>query len=126
MEALDSNIELCKARLVRAEKLTSGLKNEHGRWKESVAVLDEKIIQASGDVFIASAGISYYGPFTGVYRDRLVEQWISKCGDLEIPASDNFSMADVMGDPMEIQNWNMNLLPSDPVSVASGILVKYG
>lgn len=126
MEALENGIQLCKARLVRAEKLTSGLKNEHGRWKESVAMLDDKITRLSGDIFIATAAISYYGPFTGNFRESLVNQWIEKCTELEIPASDHFDMSDVMGDPMEIQNWNLNYLPSDPVSVASGILVKYG
>jgi dynein heavy chain len=35
-------------------------------------------------------------------------------------------MQDVMGDPMEIQGWNMNSLPSDSVSICNGILVKYG
>lgn len=31
-----------------------------------------------------------------------------------------------MGDPMEIQSWNMNGLPSDSVSISNAILVKYG
>ena len=44
MNKLEFDIEQCKARLSRAEDLTTGLKNEHGRWKESVAILDEKII----------------------------------------------------------------------------------
>lgn len=35
-------------------------------------------------------------------------------------------MPEVMGDPMEIQNWNMNGLPSDLVSICNGIIVKYG
>jgi dynein heavy chain len=126
MEALESGIQLCEARLVRAEKLTSGLKNEHERWKDSVALLDDKITRLVGDIFIATAAISYYGPFTGNFRDSLVTQWIDKCAELEIPSSDRFDMSEVMGDPMEIQNWNLNMLPTDPVSVASGILVKYG
>jgi dynein heavy chain len=70
-ENLESSIELCKVRLVRAEKLTSGLSNEHGRWKDNVANLDMRIRQLVGDVFIASGCISYYGPFTGVYREKL-------------------------------------------------------
>lgn len=102
MDALEQGIETCKARLVRAEKLTSGLKNEHERWKESVANLDDRITRLSGDVFIATAAISYYGPFTGTFRDRLVNEWIEKCAELEIPRSETFDMSEVMGDPMEI------------------------
>ena len=42
-EKLEADIELCKARLERADKLTSGLGSEHEQWKESVAILDAKI-----------------------------------------------------------------------------------
>ncbi|EQD34430.1 axonemal heavy chain dynein type 3, partial [mine drainage metagenome] len=50
-ERLENEMELCRMRLVRAEKLTTGLESEHGRWKESVEVLDKKILQLVGDVF---------------------------------------------------------------------------
>jgi dynein heavy chain len=65
-------MELCRVRLVRAEKLTTGLHSEHDRWKENVESLDARIIQLVGDVFIAAACASYYGPFTGVFREKLV------------------------------------------------------
>ena len=41
---LENEIELCRVRLERAEKLTSGLENEHGRWKENVKILDDKLV----------------------------------------------------------------------------------
>ena len=55
-----------------------------------------------GDVFIAAACVSYYGPFTGVFREKLANKWLEQCKALEIPVSDRFVMAEVMGDPMEI------------------------
>ena len=79
-----------------------------------------------GDVFVAAACISYYGPFTGVFRDKLVAKWVDQCKELGIPVSERYDMTEVMGDPMEIQNWNMNSLPSDSVSISNGIIVKYG
>lgn len=42
-ENLEAEIELCRKRLSRAEKLTNGLGSEHERWKENVAILDSKI-----------------------------------------------------------------------------------
>lgn len=39
-------------------------------------VLTNQIRNILGDVFVASASISYYGPFTGLYRNKLVEQWL--------------------------------------------------
>ena len=38
-------MELCKVRLDRAEKLTTGLHSEHGRWKENVSILDGHWVQ---------------------------------------------------------------------------------
>lgn len=63
-------------RLLRAEKLTTGLESEHGRWKENVEILDNKLLQLVGDVFIAAACVSYYGAFTGVFREKLANLWL--------------------------------------------------
>lgn len=75
-EKLENEIELCRARLGRADKLTSGLGSEYERWKENVGILDTRIKLLIGDVFIASACISYYGPFTGIFREKLVSKWV--------------------------------------------------
>lgn len=101
-ERLEAEIELCRQRLGRAEKLTSGLGSEHERWKENVHILDQRIRQLVGDVFVAAACISYYGPFTGVFREKLVSKWVEQCLAMEIPVSEKFNLAEVMGDPMEI------------------------
>ena len=58
-EKLDREIDLTQLRLERAEKLTTGLADEHGRWTESYAFLNSKIEKLVGDVFISSAFISY-------------------------------------------------------------------
>jgi dynein heavy chain len=101
-DKLESDIELCKQKLVRAVKLVGLLESEYERWKENISILDVRITQLIGDVFVSSAAISYYGPFTGVFREKLVNKWVEKCKELEIPASDIISIQDVMGDPMEI------------------------
>jgi len=59
--------------------LTSGLADEHRRWGENIGMLESKIKQLTGDVFISAACISYYGPFTGVYRKILAESWLERC-----------------------------------------------
>jgi len=28
-----------------------------------------------GNTFLAAASISYYGPFTGIFRDKMVQVW---------------------------------------------------
>lgn len=71
-EKLENEIELCKQKLERADKLVYLLESEHERWKENVEILDVRIKQLVGDVFISAACVSYYGPFTGVFREKLV------------------------------------------------------
>lgn len=75
-EKLDKEIKLTEIRLVRAEKLTTGLADEHRRWGENIQILDSKIRKLTGDVFISAACISYYGPFTGVFRNTLTDKWL--------------------------------------------------
>lgn len=116
-EKLDKDIDLTQLRLERAEKLTTGLADEHRRWAESYEFLNSKIEKLIGDVFISSAYISYCGPFDGVYRDILAEKWLQKCTEVGIQTSDNFSLENVMGDPMTIMDWQIDKLPADSVSI---------
>merc|ERR1711871_1790712 len=104
-QRLQDEVQLTGNRLMRAEKLTVGLADEQVRWAESVKTLGASIDNLVGDIFISSACISYYGPFTGVYRDEMVSKWIQGCKDLEIPISDGSSMEETLGDPMQIRDW---------------------
>jgi dynein heavy chain len=110
-------------RLVRAEKLTSGLNSEGERWKNTITLLAEEKINLIGDCFLSCACISYYGGFTGVYRDQLVANWLSQAKTVGIPASSKFSLMYTLGDPVLIREWQNQGLPTDPVSVNNGILV---
>lgn len=115
--------DTCAKRLVRAEKLTSGLNSEGERWKATIVSLAAEKINLIGDCFLSCACISYYGGFTGAYRDQLIAQWLKQAGALQIPASPRFSLADTLGDPVQIREWQNQGLPTDSVSVNNGILV---
>ena len=110
-------------RLVRAEKLTNGLNSEGERWKANIISLAEEKINLIGDCFLSCACISYYGAFTGDYREALVSEWLEKAGEFAIPASAKFSLSSTLGDPVQIREWQNEGLPTDPVSVNNGILV---
>jgi len=80
-QALEEQSDLTAKRLIIAEKLTGQLAEEQVSWTERVGVLDIGIHKLVGDVFISSASVSYYGPFTGVFRADPQEQgkkWIKK------------------------------------------------
>ena len=110
-------------RLVRAEKLTSGLSSEGERWKGNITSLATEKENLIGDCFLACACISYYGGFTGVYRDELVHKWLEEMHLLNIPASPSFALPKTLGDPVRIREWQNQGLPTDSVSVSNGILV---
>ncbi|CAG9323486.1 unnamed protein product [Blepharisma stoltei] len=120
---LDNEIQTTNLRLSRASVLTEGLKDEHQRWKVSVDRLTEKLRNILGDIYLSAACINYYGPFSGLYRNKLVSFWMSKCAELGIPFSSNFDLQEVMGDPLVIREWNIATLPTDSVSVCNAILV---
>ena len=61
----------------------------------------------AGDIFLAAACISYVGPFTGTYRDRLVQAWKGRCQELGVPVSDPFSLQATLATPMSIREWTL-------------------
>ncbi|XP_017317258.1 dynein axonemal heavy chain 6 isoform X2 [Ictalurus punctatus] len=125
-ETLAENMALTKARLSRSAKLTSALADERVRWQESIELFELEINNVVGNVFVGAACVAYYGAFTSHYRQLLIEQWISRCQELGIPISSNFSLIGILGDPYEIRQWNADGLPRDIVSTENGILVTRG
>eukprot|EP00605_Chrysophyceae_sp_TOSAG23-4_P002255 GSChrysophyteH1.ASY1.ANO1.2499.1 assembled CDS len=111
------------ARLIRAEKLTNGLNSEGVRWKATIDTLAQEHTNLIGDCFLSCACISYYGGFTGSYREKLIDLWLEKTKQLKIPASGKFSLGKTLGDPVMIREWQNQGLPTDDVSVNNGILV---
>uniref|UniRef100_A0A8C3J240 Dynein axonemal heavy chain 6 n=1 Tax=Chrysemys picta bellii TaxID=8478 RepID=A0A8C3J240_CHRPI len=124
-ESLGKTMALTQARLTRAGKLTAALGDEQVRWEESIRNFEDEISNIIGNVFIAAACVAYYGAFTALYR-QLVNCWIKKCQNLEIPISPDFSLINILGDPYEIRQWNTDGLPRDYVSTENGILVTRG
>ncbi|TFK08141.1 activating transcription factor 7-interacting protein 1 [Platysternon megacephalum] len=125
-ESLARTMALTQARLTRAGKLTAALGDEQVRWEESIRNFENEISNIVGNVFIAAACVAYYGAFTALYRQLLIDCWIKKCQNLEIPISPDFSLINILGDPYEIRQWNTDGLPRDYVSTENGILVTRG
>ncbi|OQR82552.1 dynein heavy chain [Achlya hypogyna] len=114
-------------RLVRAEKLISGLSVEGKRWKETVASLADGVLAMIGDTFLAAASISYYGAFTGSFRQQMVDTWLAECDDRQIPSSGaKYSLAATLGSPVEVREWQLNGLPTDMNSTDNAILATRG
>jgi dynein heavy chain len=125
-ERLLSEQEVTKGRLKRADILTVGLADEGVRWRQTVVDIRKERDNLTGDVFLSSAAISYYGPFTGIYRLDIVEAWLDFVKKNGLPCGDTFDLREVMGNPVEIRDWNLQGLPTDAVSINNGVLVVRG
>ena len=54
----------------------------------------------------------------------MINAWIALLGEREVPRSEKFSLAEVLGDAVKIREWVINGLPADSFSVDNGIVVS--
>lgn len=126
-EALVSELEQLEMKLNRAEQLVDGLGGEKVRWEASIESFEGIMDVLPGDCIIASAFMSYAGPFPSDYRDSLVKHtWIPMVKKLKIPSSPTFSFSDFLADPSDVRDWNIQGLPADSFSTENGVMVTRG
>jgi dynein heavy chain len=122
-ESLVGQVDLCGKKLERAETLIESLGGEKARWATFATELGEKYTNLTGDVLIAAAAIAYLGPFTAVYRTEQIQDWMTKCKELNIPCNPLPSLVGTLGEPVTIRQWHIDGLPSDAFSEENGIIV---
>ncbi len=126
-EKLRIQSEQTELKLVRAEKLVSGLAGERDRWEKSIKKYEDALQYLPGDCLLASAFLSYTGAFNSTYRQHLLNTtWMPQSKILEIPLSPDFSFDIFIGKPTDIRDWNFQGLPSDPFSAENGLIVTRG
>lgn len=126
-EKLRQESEQTELKLTRAEKLVTGLSGEKDRWEKTIKIYEESIRFLPGDCILASAFLSYAGPFNSFYRQSLVQtSWLTAIKVLEIPFSANFAFDSFLGKQTEVRQWNLQGLPSDAFSAENGIIVTRG
>ncbi|XP_019505362.1 PREDICTED: dynein heavy chain 3, axonemal [Hipposideros armiger] len=121
---LEENITVCSQKLIRAEKLISGLGGEKDRWTEAARGLEVCYTNLTGDVLVSSGTVAYLGAFTVDYRANCQNQWLAQCKDRAIPGSHDFSLSSTLGDPVKIRAWQIAGLPIDSFSIDNGIIVS--
>lgn len=121
---LQANVELCMKKLERATEIITGLGGEKDRWEQAATTLGRVYDNLTGDVLIASGVVAYLGPFTIQFRAQQIKRWIVSCLDKGIVCSQDFQLANVLGNPVDIRAWNIFGLPSDAFSVESAIIIQ--
>ena len=61
--AAEAEANRCAAKLDRANRLVNSLGSESERWATSIEQLGHTLGHITGDVLLASAFVSYVGPF---------------------------------------------------------------
>ena len=118
-----------------AQRLTNALASENVRWAENIVIMGADRELLTGDVLLASAFISYVGPFTKPFRDKLMDglfiPYLSKAFTTAVGGEDNPIPMSAAPDPMKIltsaakiAEWQSCSLPADAVSTENGTIVS--
>mmetsp|Transcript_27570 Transcript_27570/g.19964 ORF Transcript_27570/g.19964 Transcript_27570/m.19964 type:complete len:229 (+) Transcript_27570:8086-8772(+) len=106
-EAAESEAARCERRLSLAQRLVNALGSESERWANAIITLGQQIEVIVGDVLLASAFVSYVGPFnkkfrTMILKDNFAQYFIEN----KIPVSPALNPLPILTDEAEIAVWN--------------------
>ncbi|EJK46835.1 hypothetical protein THAOC_34479 [Thalassiosira oceanica] len=108
----------------QASALINGLAGERARWTEDAANFSDQKKRLVGDCAIGCAFMSYCGPFNQQFRSYLInEKFTADCEARNVPVTRNLDVISFLADVGTIGDWNMDGLPTDPLSTQNGILV---
>ncbi|KAJ1555489.1 Dynein heavy chain 8, axonemal, partial [Nowakowskiella sp. JEL0078] len=125
-QMLQADADGCKRKMNAATALISGLKGEKDRWTIQSKEFAERIGRLVGDILLATAFLSYSGPFNQAFRVQLMNDWIRDMSKRKIPHTDNLDIIGLLVDSTTIGEWNIQGLPTDELSTQNGILVTRG
>ncbi|GBF93145.1 dynein alpha flagellar outer arm [Raphidocelis subcapitata] len=116
--------ERCQLKLQLANRLISALASEGERWARTAEQLRAGYDVLTGDMLLASAFVSYAGPFTTRFRAGLVAEWIKFLSNRGLPMTEGIKdPVPLLVDAALVASWVRQGLPSDPASVGSGAIL---
>jgi len=121
---LEYEFENATIKLERAHNLINLLGSEKTRWEQSSKDLAGALITLTGDVLLSAGFVSYLGPFTHEFRNRALRIWKTFLENNSVPHSSTFSLHSSLGVPTQIQQWNIQGLPSDDFSIDNSVLIS--
>lgn len=121
---LQSQVDDCSTKLIRATQLIGGLGGEKARWSDMSASLQVVYDNVVGDIMLASGAIAYLGAFTSAFREQALHHWSAALSHKEIPCSEVFSLTATLGDAVKIREWTIAKLPNDSFSIDNAIMLQ--
>eukprot|EP01035_Chromulina_nebulosa_P019234 gene19234-25085_t len=117
-----------KMKLELARRLITALGSEEARWNEGVKTLSEERHLLLGDCLLASAFISYIGPFSKQYREKLMDDTvipllIKPPVGIPVPFTQDMEPIGLMSSEAEVAEFQTQGLPADSVSSENAAIV---
>lgn len=123
-KAIEEGALSLQKKMNQASELINGLAGERARWTEDAALFSDQKIRLVGDCAVSCAFVSYCGPFNQQFREYLVkDKFIADCEERGVPVTRNLDIVSFLVDVGTVGDWNIQGLPTDPLSTQNGILV---